>query len=275
MTTTNIIVRARKRAAAGPRVEPLLWGIGGIVALAVLLEVLPAAGVVNPLYFPPLHEWITAIGKLAADPSGAFWSALGSTVLGWLIGLAVATVGGVVLGVVIASIPIVDRLLSSTIEFLRPIPSVALVPLAAILFGVSMNATLVLVIYASLWPILIQVVYGVRDVDRVGLDTAKTYRLGGLRTVLRIVTPSMLPYLVIGIRLSASIALVLEITGELVIGSPGLGKTILLAQSSANYAALYGLVLVTALLGVLINVGTRAAEKRVLFWHASVRSEVV
>jgi len=273
MTTTTTLVRLRTRGGLAARLEPLLWGTAGIVVLAALLEILPLSGIVNRTYFPPLHEWLAALVDLAGNPSGTFWTALGSTVLGWLIGLAIATVGGVVLGVVIASLPVVDRLLSSTIEFLRPIPSVALVPLAAILFGASANATLLLVVYASLWPILIQVVYGVRDVDRVGLETARTYRLGMRRTVSSIVTPSMLPYLVIGIRLSATIALILEITGELVIGSPGIGKIILLAQSSANYAVLYGLVLVTAVLGVLINIGTRAAEKRVLFWHASVRSE--
>ncbi|GGH49449.1 ABC transporter permease [Microbacterium album] len=273
MTTTNVIVVARRRALFGPRFAPVGWGAAGIATLALALEVLPRLGFVNPTYFPPLHQMLGALGGLVQTQT--FWAALGSTVLGWLLGLAIATVLGVALGIVVASIPIVDRMFSSTIEFLRPIPSVALVPLAAMLFGTTLQATLLLVVYASLWPILIQVVYGVRDVDRVGLDTARTYRLGLARTVRSVVTPSMLPYLVVGLRLSASIALILEVTGELVIGSPGLGRLIVNASASAATPMMYALVLVTALLGVAINVGTRAAERRVLFWHASVRSEGV
>lgn len=266
MTTTSLRERLARR-------EPLLWGTAGILTLAALLQLLPLAGLVNPTYFPPLTEMLAALAAQAQTE--AFWQALGATVLGWLIGLTIAIVAGVLLGVAIAANPMVDRMLSSTIEFLRPIPSVALVPIAALLFGVTMQATLLLVVFASLWPILIQVIYGVRDVDRVALDTAASYRLGARRTFLRVVWPSMMPYLIVGVRLSAAIALVLEITGELVIGSPGLGKLIANAQSSAAYSSMYALVLVTALLGVVINVGTRMVEGRVMFWHASVRSEVV
>jgi ABC-type nitrate/sulfonate/bicarbonate transport system permease component len=165
-------------------------------------------------------------------------------------------------------------MLASTIEFLRPIPSVALVPIAALLYGTTMQATLLLVIFASLWPVLLQVIYGVRDVDRVAVDTATSYRLGRARTIRHVIWPSMMPYLIVGIRLSASVALILEITGELVIGSPGLGKLIANAQSSAAVSNMYALVLVAALLGVVINVGTRLFEGRALFWHASVQSEV-
>jgi ABC-type nitrate/sulfonate/bicarbonate transport system permease component len=249
--------------------EALWLGAGGILAFAALWQLLPTIGVVNPSHFPPFSAVIAALFEQAQLP--AFWTALGYTVLGWLIGLLIAMLLGVVLGIAIGSVSLVDRLLSSTIEFLRPIPSVALVPIAALLFGATMQATLLLVVFASLWPILIQVIYGVRDVDRVGLDTAKSYRLGLWRTVRTVIWPSIMPYLLVGIRLSAAVALILEITGELVIGSPGIGKLIVVAQSSAATANMYGFIVVAALLGVIINVGTRAVEGRLLFWHASVR----
>lgn len=263
----------RDMGIALSRREPLLWGTAGILTLAILLQVLPLSGLVNPTYFPPLSEMLSALVGQAQNAS--FWQALGATILGWVIGLAIAIAAGTVLGLAIASNRVVDRMLSSTIEFLRPIPSVALVPVAALLFGVTMQATLLLVVFASVWPILIQVIYGVRDVDRVALDTAASYRLGARRTFAQVIWPSMTPYLIVGVRLSAAIALVLEITGELVIGSPGLGKLIATAQSSAAYSTMYAIVLVTALLGVLINVGTRLVEGRVMFWHASTRAEVV
>lgn len=281
MTTTNpptsptTLVRLRQRTERRSltKLEPLLWGMAGLATLAVILQVLPSTGLVNPTYFPPLSDWLVALGEQVR--TARFWQALGETLQGWLIGLGLAVVGGTVLGVLIASLPMVDRLLSSTIEFLRPIPSVALVPIAALLFGTTMQATLLLVVFASLWPVLIQVIYGVRDIERVALDTARSYRFPLATRIRSVIWPSMLPYLIVGVRLSAAVALILEITGELVIGSPGLGKLIALAQSSAAVSNMYALVLVTAVLGVIVNVGTRAIERRVLFWHASVRSEGV
>jgi len=270
LTRSLTVLNPRRRSArSGP--SPLVWGAFGILALATAMELIPLLGLVNPRHFPPLHEILGALfERLTQD---AFWVALGSTVGGWLLGLLIAAVIGVVAGITIGSIPIVDRLFSSTIEFLRPIPSIALVPLAALLFGATMQSTGVLVVFASVWPILIQVVYGVRDVDRVALDTASTYRLGGFRTVSKVIWPSMMPYFIVGVRLAASIALVLEITGELVIGSPGIGRLITVAQSSAAIPSMYAYILVAAVLGVVINVVTRVAERRILFWHASIRGE--
>ncbi|GER23189.1 nitrate ABC transporter permease [Zafaria cholistanensis] len=268
---TTAPVQARKQPGKGSRREPLLWGMLGIGTLLALFEIIPRFGLINSRYVPPLSDVLAALGGQLTD--AGFWTALGSTILGWLLGLAIASVLGVVGGVVVASIPLVNRMLSSTIEFLRPIPSVALVPIAALLFGTTMQATLLLVVFASFWQVLVQVMYGVRDIDRVALDTARTYRLGTFWTVRRVVWPSIMPYVVIGIRLAAAVALILEITGELVIGSPGIGKLIVIAQSSVATSTMYALVLVAALLGVLVNVGTRHIEHRVLFWHASVRSE--
>ncbi|WP_235928468.1 ABC transporter permease [Nesterenkonia haasae] len=205
--------------------------------------------------------------------SADFWSALGSTVSGWLLGLTIAVIIGGVGGILIASFRILDRLLSSTVEFLRPIPSVALVPVAALLFGTSMEATLLLVVFASTWQVLVQVIYGVRDVDKVALETARTYRLGTVRTIRSVMLPSLMPYLIIGVRLAAAVALILQITGELIIGTPGLGRLISVAQSSAAVPTMYALVLVSAFLGVLINSGMRMAEGKVLFWHASIRGD--
>lgn len=251
--------------------EPLFLGILGIGILLALFEIIPRTGLLSSRYIPPLFEVVQALGAQLTD--GGFWSALGSTILGWLLGLTIASVLGVVCGVLVASVPLLNRMFSSTIEFLRPIPSVALVPIAALIFGTTMQATLLLVVFASFWQVLIQVMYGVRDIDRVALDTARTYRLGAFWTISKVVWPSIMPYVVIGIRLAAAVALILEITGELVIGSPGIGKLIVIAQSSVATSTMYALVLVAALLGVLVNVGTRYVEGKVLFWHASVRSE--
>jgi ABC-type nitrate/sulfonate/bicarbonate transport system permease component len=162
----------------------------------------------------------------------------------------------------------------STIEFLRPIPSVALIPLAVLLWGNDMKSTLVLVIYATFWQVLLQVLYGVRDVDPVARETARSYRFSPLTTIRTVTWPTALPYVMTGFRLGAAVALILEITGELVIGSPGLGKEIGVAQSSGAVPQMYALVIVTGLFGVVVNLIARWGERRVLRWHPSIRAEV-
>ena len=128
--------------------------------------------------------------------------------------------------------------------------------------------------YASFWQVLVQVLHGVADVDPVARDTARSYRLSGWSRVRHLIWPTALPYVITGIRLAASVALILTITGELIIGTPGLGKEIAIAQTSGAVPAMYALVLVTGLLGVLVNLVTRSAERLVLAWHPRYGGEV-
>src|SRR5207302_447501 len=96
--------------------------------------------------------------------------------------------------------------------------------------------------YAAFWQVLVQVLYGVGDVDPVARETADSYRLGRVARVRYLVWPTALPYALTGVRLATSVALVLAVTGELVIGTPGLGREIAVAQSSGAVPAMYALV---------------------------------
>jgi ABC-type nitrate/sulfonate/bicarbonate transport system permease component len=246
-------------------------GTIGLLAFGGLLEVAPRVGLVPAAYAPPSS---TILRALVDEASRAmFWAALGDTLRTWLLGLAIAVGAGLLAGLVIGSVPVLRAATASTVEFLRPIPSVALIPLAVLLYGTGMTATLLLVVYASFWQVLVQVLHGVADVDPVARDTARSYRLGRLHRVRYLLWPTALPYAVTGIRLAASVALILAITGELIIGTPGLGKEIAVAQTSGAVAPMYALVVVTGLLGLAANLAARAAERRVLAWHPALRLE--
>lgn len=247
-------------------------GAAGLAAFLALGEVVPRVGIVKEAYFPPTSKIASALWAEAKD--GAFWSALGDTLTGWALGLAIAVGAGIVVGVLVSVVPHLREATASTIEFLRPIPSVALIPLAILLYGTELKSVLLLVVYASFWQILIQVLYGVQDVDPVAEETARSYGLGTWARVRHVLWPSALPYVMTGVRLAAAVALILTITAELVIGAPGLGATIMVAQSSQAVPEMYALIVVTGLLGLLINVGARTVERRALAWHQSVRGEV-
>jgi ABC-type nitrate/sulfonate/bicarbonate transport system permease component len=247
-------------------------GLLGVAGAAGLLEALPRLGLVDSRYLPPFSTMARALGEQLTH--GEFWIATGQTLRGWAIGLALAMIGGIVAGVVIGSVPLLRALTASTIEFLRPIPSVALIPLVVLIYGSKLQSALVLVVYAAFWQVLVQVLYGVADVDPVVRDTARSYRFSRRATVRTVVWPTAMPYVVTGFRLAASVALILEVTAELIIGVPGLGRSIGVAQSSGAIPATYALVLVVGLIGVLVNVFARAVERRALRWHTSVRRDL-
>ncbi|MFH0177629.1 ABC transporter permease [Streptomyces cacaoi] len=250
----------------------LALGTAGLAAFLALGEAVPRLGLVKEAYFPPTSRIAGALGDELAD--SAFWTALGETLTGWALGLAIAVGAGIVVGVIVSVVPHLREATASTIEFLRPIPSVALIPLAVLLYGTELRSVLLLVVYASFWQILIQVLYGVQDVDPVAEETARSYGLGTWARVRHVLWPTALPYVMTGVRLAAAVALILVITAELVIGAPGLGARIAVAQTSQAVPEMYALIVVTGVLGLLINVGARTVERRALAWHQSVRGEV-
>ena len=274
------MTRARKaeRRPAGrsttglPRIARIGLGVLGIAGVALGFELIPRIGLVSPRYLPPTSAMLGALGREAA--TAAFWRALLDTVEGWALGLAIAVAAGTVAGVVIGSRRGLRTATASTIEFLRPIPSVALIPVAVLLYGGQLRSVLLLVVYASFWPVLLQVIHGVGDVDPVARDTALSYRLSRWAKIRHLIVPTALPYFMTGVRLSAAVALILAITAELVIGSQGLGHELEVARTSGAVPLVYALIIVVGLFGVAVNVGFRALERRVLAWHPSVRREV-
>lgn len=263
--------RTRARRRLGPR--KLVLGLVGIFAFLALWELVTRLGLVNADYLPPPSVVLVALGRMAG--LGAFWLAVGQTLLAWAIGLAVAAVVAIPLGMVIGLSPFLKRFTQTTIEFLRPIPSVGLIPLAVLLFGIKIESTLLLVIYSAFWQILIQVLYGVADTDVVAMNTARSYSFSLWQRIRDVVLPTALPFIMTGLRLAASVGLILAITAELIIGTPGIGTQIARTQESGVYENMYALILTTGIIGVVINIGMRTIERRALSWHDSVRGETV
>jgi ABC-type nitrate/sulfonate/bicarbonate transport system permease component len=248
-------------------------GAAGLLGFAVLLELVPRLLGLREDVLPPLSRILSALADEVREVS--FWNAIGDTLVQWGLGLTIAAVAGLLVGFALGSVPILHQITFTTIEFLRPIPSVALVPLAVLVLGTQLRSALLLVVYASFWQVLVQTINGVADIDPVANDTARAFRLSKLERIRYLMWPTALPYVVTGLRLAASVALILAITAELVIGSPGLGREIAAAQSGGAVPLTYGLVLVTGMIGVIVNIVMREIERRTLHWHVSQRIEVV
>jgi ABC-type nitrate/sulfonate/bicarbonate transport system permease component len=240
----------------------------GFVLVAVLLgvwELAARAGVLDARFVPPPSAIAVAWWGFAT--SGQLVTDLLATLGSWAQGYAIAAVLGVLLGLVMGLVPTVRAMLGTTVELLRPMPSVAIIPIAIVLFGLGDPMKRFVVAYAALWPVLINTLYGVRAVDPVLLDTARTFRLGPLRSTLRVILPAAAPYIATGLRISTSIALVLVITAELVASRNGLGYFVRASEQSSRVPEVYAGVLTIAVLGYVLNALFVAVENRALAWH--------
>lgn len=269
-SATGILAPQRASFHDNPWSTPLLGAIG-VVAFMGVWELAPRIGLVNSDYLPPFSVVMVQLVSLLADP--VFWEALGDTMLSWLIGVAISLSAGAAIGLIIGSSEALIRYTTSTIEFLRPIPSVALIPIAIVLFGINSTATVFVIVWACFWVVLVHVMSGIDDVDPVAESTARSYGLGWAWRARFVTFPTALPFLMTGLRLCGTIALVVGITIELVVGTPGLGELIATSQSAGNVSTVYALALLTGVLGLAINYGMKFIENRALHWHPSVRSE--
>ncbi|GAA4542549.1 ABC transporter permease [Pseudonocardia xishanensis] len=258
------VSRAARPAGRGRRLGRAgLRGVVFVVGLVLALQVITT--VIGSRYFPQPTAIAAALVDQLAD--GALGVALLSTLGSALAGLVLATVVGVVAGLLLGSSPWTFAIVRWVVEFLRPLPSVALVPFAILLFGVGSTTTILAAFYASLWPVLFNTLYGVRDADPVAVDSARTFGLSRVQVLRRVVLPLALPNVLTGVRVASAIALVLTITVELLTAAGGVGYFISFMQAAIRTPEMYAGVLVVGVLGYLIALGVQALERRMLFWN--------
>ena len=240
-----------------------------VVCALALWELAVRSGLLSQTSFPPMTETAAELGRQLG--TGDFWTAVLNTLQGWALGLGLAILLAVPAGILVGSSALAYRALRVPIEFLRPIPSVALIPLAVLVYGTGLESKVFLAVFASFWPLFVQTMYGVQDVDPVVTDTARSFGLTRFERIWRIRLPSAVPYIATGVRISSAVALILAVTAELVIGSAGLGRSISVAQSGGAIDVMYALIIATGILGWLLNILATSGERRVLHWHPSQR----
>jgi ABC-type nitrate/sulfonate/bicarbonate transport system permease component len=266
VATATAEVRARRRP---PRLPDWALPWCGVATVLAAFELLSRTDVIHRRYFPAISDMLATLWTQLF--TSEFWSAVGNTLEGWALGLGIAVALAVPLGILIGSGELLYRSTRAIIEFLRPIPSVALIPLAVLVYGTGLQSKVFLAAFASFWPLLVQTLYGVQDVDPVATDTARSFGFSRPQRLLRVTLPSAVPYIATGVRISSSVALILAVTAELVIGAAGLGREINLARSGGDVRLMYALIVATGLLGWILSALFVRLERRVLHWHPSQR----
>lgn len=261
----------KRRALAQTQTGRTILGVIGTAGALGLWEFLSVSGVLSASAIPAASTTLAELLNQLMNP--VFWGALWNTISIVLIGLALIIVVATPLALLIGLSRFAAESTWFLIEFLKPIPPIALIPLGLLLWGPSPGMKLFLITLGAIWPLLTQLIYGIRQMDGVAADMARSYRLGWRLTTTRVVIPSILPFAMTGLRISAAIAVIIAVVTEMIGGAAGLGQLIVVAQSAGAIDQMYALILTAGLLGLLINACFKVAERPLLFWHASVRED--
>lgn len=245
----------------------VLLGIGGTLFILLLAEIVARSGlIIDQRYLPPISEVLVKSIQLASDPS--FLGDVGSTMAAWVLALLIAMVIGIPAGIALASSRIGYVASSSLIAAIRPIPAVALIPVALLVSGNGLGMKVTLAVFGIIWPILFNTIYGVRDVDPVARETARIYNLRGFRMIRHVILPTAAPFILTGVRIAASLAFIIIVSTELFAGaSRGIGAFILLASSGGgDTTTVIAGATWAGFIGVVINILLVHVDKRFFRW---------
>lgn len=170
-----------------------------------------------------------------------------------LLGLAVAAVAGIIAGAVLGLSPVLERVVDPTIEALRPIPAVAFIPLALMMFGFGISMEATIVAYACVWPILIVTISAVKAIEPRLLEVADTLEMNFVERLRKIILPAAFVRINVGLRVATGIALVVAVTVEIVLNPRGLGYSLMLAQQSLRVDIMYAQLLWLCVIGYVLN----------------------
>lgn len=234
---------------------PPLRGLGPLLLALVAWQLIVHG---QSAYFPRPSLWWQGIEH--EWQSGALKPAIEATLQSFLLALVIATVLGTLLGILIGRSRPLDRALGPFLEFCRFLPAAAVVPIAVLAAGYTEKMKVFVVVFAAIWPILLQVRSSVRTQSPLLLDVARSLHLGYLRTVRQVMLPSLVPAIMLGLRVAAPIVLIVVLLVEIVTQVPGVGSLISTAQRTFDAATAYGLLAIVGVIGIAVNTLLAAFE---------------
>lgn len=243
-------------------------GTVGFVVLAGLWEAGLGTGVLPAQWVPSVWDILRAVAQGAAD--GTWARTLGPTLFAWLVGLGLAIVIGVAWGCLAGASPLFRAGQSVITSFLRTVPAIALVPVAILAFGLRPTMAISLVVFGCVWPMLFNTFYAFREIPEQYQDTARMLGYGRVARFLKVEVVATLPGIFTGIRIAASIGLVITVSTEVLVGSTGLGGYIMQQRSVGQMGDAYAGIVIGGVLGVLTGL-IGLLQRRFLAWSPDNR----
>ncbi|MFC4009073.1 ABC transporter permease [Nonomuraea purpurea] len=240
--------------------------VAGVVGFLAVGELVIRFGLGDGLVFPAPSVVLLEAAKLAVDEE--FLLGALTTLTNWALGLLAAVAVAVPAGVLLGALAPVERAVRPVLEFLRPIPSVAVIPLAILLIPVDELMKVGVIVYAAVWPILFNTLYGMHDVDPLAKESLRSFGFGPLAVLGRVSLPSAAPFVATGVRIAMGIALIIAVSAELLAGgAAGLGVFVIEAGNGNRTDLVMAATLWAGMFGLLANASLRAAERRLFTWH--------
>jgi sulfonate transport system permease protein len=260
-------------AAPGPRHSNAGAAAQSFTVLAALIALwwLASHGQwISKVFLPTPEATLTSLGEglnLTGQTGGELAAFTRDTVQRMLLGWLFASVAGVVLGAVIGISASARAWILPTLEFIRPLPASAIMPLAISIFGLSPSMVLFVVAFGAMWPVLLATIYGFANVERCLREVAAGLQISKSAFILKIGLPSAMPDILAGMRLSLTIALIVAVVGEMIASQSGLGQAILMAARSFRSSELFAGIVLLGLIGFFSNAILAQAERHLLKWQ--------
>lgn len=248
------------------------WLLGGIVpaALAALWEALSRAGVLSEDGFSRPSRWLVAGWRALAD--GSLLLQTGQTFAAAALALAMAAAAGIALGTLLGLSRPLERAATLTIDALRPVPSVALIPLSLLVFGFSLGMSSAVAAFACFWPILLTTTASVRGIDPRLIEVGRMLGFSRGQRIWKLALPAAVPGIMVGVRVAAGIAIVVTITTEIVANPRGLGAAMTMASQSLQADLAWATLLWVGVVGWAANAAMLRLEQRWLRWYWAGRA---
>ena len=271
MSTTTTAKQALPPAGAGATraaaAGMLSWAASLLVFLAImaLWWVASHAGWISRVFLPTPEATFASLreGMVDGELLAYSWATLTRMFEGWLL----ASLVGIALGALIGISATARAWVQPTLEFMRPLPASALLPLAISIFGLSPSMVLSVVAFGAMWPVLLATVHGFAAVEPRLQEVARCLQLSRTAFVCKIGLPNALPDILAGMRLSLTVSLIVSVVGEMIASQPGLGQAILLAARSFRASELFAGIVLLGLIGFASSALLAVFEKRFLKWQ--------
>ncbi len=236
-----------------------------LLALLSLWWVASHGGWASRAFLPTPEAMLASLREGWVD--GELAAQTAATVQRMLLGWALAGALGVLLGVGIGMSATLRAWVVPTLEFIRPLPASAVMPLAISIWGLSGSMVLAVVAFGAMWPVLLATVHGIAAVHEGHRELARALQLSRTAFVIKVGLPNALPDILAGLRLSLTVALIVSVVGEMIASQTGLGQAILLAARSFRASELYAGIVLLGAVGFLSNALLAGAERRLLNWQ--------
>jgi NitT/TauT family transport system permease protein len=252
----------------GPAIES-----GWTRADVILWEVAVRLLQVPEIVLPPPTSVLVALYSIVA--SGAVFVHVGITLTEILLGFAIGAVTAFVLGALIALFRPIDRMLYPYIIAVQAVPKVALAPLLVIWFGFGLESKILMTAVIAFFPILVNTVVGLRHVEQDRLDLMVALNATRWQIFRFVRLPTALPFIFAGLDVGIVLSVIGAIVGEFVGASGGLGYLLLVYNADLKIAAVFALLIILAVLGIILHGCVMMVQRRVMFWAEAGTDRVV